>query len=233
MTLYKGSQQIRDIGNFGVFYGNNPIRQIFKGSELVYQYHPFEPQSIIINKSESITVEHSLPQGRYYVEVVGAGGSGKYRQGGYFAMVYAGGSGARFSAEISVKGDNHTISMVCGAGGQRADGGNSSFSIDGVTVATGGGGKRGWPDSSPTQIGYGGTVSSNTNIPNVVFSSVTSLNGNTGQHSDNAGTSKKYGGASVASTGTYGKGADASSSTAGSGVAGNNGWIFLKYLGAI
>lgn len=78
VALYKGNAKIRDIGNFGVFYGNNPIRQVFKGSELVYQYHPFEPQSIIINKSESITVEHSLPQGRYYVECVGGGGGSSY-----------------------------------------------------------------------------------------------------------------------------------------------------------
>lgn len=227
--IYKGNAKIRDIGNFGVFYGNNPIRQVFKGSELVYQYHPFEPQSIIINKSESITVEHDLPQGRYYVECVGGGGRGKYGQAGWFAQVGTGGSGARFSANMQVTG-NHSLKMVCGVTSKTSSGTASTLTIDNILVANAGGGVG---TDGGGRGGVGGTVSSNTSVSGITFSNVVNRNGNNGNYNGDAGHSTVKGAASVASTGNYGASSDANTGNAAHGVAGVNGWIYLKYLGAI
>ena len=97
MPIYKGSQQIQKIGSFGVYKGSQAIRKIYKGSELVYLYSPFEPEDILINFSESKTVTQALPQGQYYVEIVGGGGRGSYGQAGYWQERYGGGSGSRSS----------------------------------------------------------------------------------------------------------------------------------------
>jgi hypothetical protein len=39
MTLYKGSQKIKDTNSYGVYKGSTPIGAIFKGSEKVYMFH--------------------------------------------------------------------------------------------------------------------------------------------------------------------------------------------------
>lgn len=36
MTLYKGSQKIRDTGDYGVYHGSEPIGAIYHGNDLVY-----------------------------------------------------------------------------------------------------------------------------------------------------------------------------------------------------
>jgi hypothetical protein len=36
MTLYKGSQKIKDTNSYGVYKGSTPIGAIYKGSQKVY-----------------------------------------------------------------------------------------------------------------------------------------------------------------------------------------------------
>lgn len=43
--IYKGNAKIKDTGSFGVYKGSQAIRKIYKGSELVYLYSPFEPEA--------------------------------------------------------------------------------------------------------------------------------------------------------------------------------------------
>lgn len=216
MTLYKGSQQIKDTGSFGVYKGSQAIRKIYKGSELVYLYSPFNPNTVLIYYSSSTTQSRSLPQGQYYVEVVGAGGVDAYGQEGYWARRRGGASGARFSATIDVTGDNHTISMTCGA----SYGASSTLNIDGVTVATAGGG------GNYTNVG---TVSTNLSVSGVSFSGTTSINGNAGQETYvYGGGGSPSGGASVSSLGNYGHGQ--SNNPQGQYT---NGVIYLKFIKAI
>lgn len=229
MTLYKGNSKIKDRGSFGVYAGSQPIYSIYKGSELVYQWNPYDPGEAVINRSDGSTVTMTIKRGLYYVEVVGAGGAAKHMQINQYAFINAGGSGARFSANINFLGDI-TITMSCGAAGQTTDGGDSTLAINGNLIATAGGGKRGWPDKN--EIGYGGTVTANPTATGVVFSNVTTINGNEGDHTSSAGSRTIEGGASVASQGTYGKGASANWHDAPHGKAGENGWIYLKYIGA-
>jgi len=214
--LYKGSQKIQDTGSYGVYKGSQAIRKIYKGSELVYLYSPFEPNTVLINYSSGTTQSRSLPQGQYYVEVVGAGGMDAYGQEGYWARRQGGASGARFSATIDVTGDNHTISMTCGA----SYGVASTLNIDGVTVATARGG------GTYTNVG---TVSTNLNVSGVSFSGTTSRNGNAGQETYvYGGGGSPSGGASVSSLGNYGHGQ--SNNPQGQYT---NGVIYLKFIKAI
>lgn len=214
--IYKGNDKIQDTGSFGVYKGSQAIRKIYKGSELVYLYSPFEPNEVLISESSGITKTISLPQGKYYVEVVGAGGIDAYGQEGYWARRRGGASGARFSATIDVTGDNHTISMTCGA----SYGASSTLNIDGVTVATARGG------GNYTDVG---TVSTNLNVLGVSFSGTTSKNGNAGEETYvYGGGGSPSGGASVSSLGNYGHGQ--SNNPQGQYT---NGVIYLKFVEAI
>lgn len=228
VSLYHGSNKIRDRSEFGVYCGNQPIYSIFKGSQLVYQYHPFEPEEALVNQTSG-TKTITIPRGLYYLEVVGGGGWGNSGDAGYTTGSAGGGSGARFSANISIY-DDITLVFSCGeaGSGSSVNGGVSTLTINGTTVCTCGGGVYGNPYY---QTGVGGTVTSNTSISGVAFSNVTNRNGNDGARSDNTTWGwVAQGGASVASTGTYGQGASSSRSAGASGSV--SGWIYLKYVGA-
>ena len=217
--IYKGNTKIQDTGSFGVYKGSQAIRKIYKGSELVYLYSPFEPEDILINFSESKTVTQSLPQGQYYVEIVGGGGRGSYGQAGYWQERYGGGSGSRWSATINVTGENHTISMSCGGGVGQA----STLDIDSVRVATAGGG------GTPTA---GSVTAGSTSIANVAFSDIVSRNGNQGAYTFTVEGTSTGNAASVASQGQYGQGA-ASGNGIGQDYNRKLGWIYLKFIKAI
>lgn len=219
MTLHKGSQKIQNIGRFGVYKGSQAIRKIYKGSELVYLYSPFEPEDILINFSESKTVTQALPQGQYYVEIVGGGGRGSYGQAGYWQERYGGGSGSRWSATITVTKDNHTIKMECGGG----VGSPSKLTIDDILVATAGGG------GTPTA---GSVTAGSTTITNIAFSDITSLSGNQGRYTFTVEGTYTGNAASVASQGQYGQGAG-SGNGYGEDYNRRLGWIYLKFIKAI
>lgn len=218
VSLYHGDNKIKDRTNYGVYKGSKAIRQIYKGSELVYQYHPYDPDEVLINVSASQTVTHALPQGQYYVEIVGAGGTGSYGQAGYWQERYGGGSGARFSATLNVKGDEHSLTMVCGGG----VGSNSTLTIDNVLVATARGG------GTPTA----GTVTSDLVVSDVTFSNVVSRNGNQGNRTFTVEGTYTGNAASVASQGNYGQGAG-SGNGYGQDYNRKIGWIYLKYIGVL
>jgi len=219
MTLYKGSQKIQDTGSYGVYKGSQAIRKIYKGSELVYLYSPFEPEEVLISESSGITKTISLPQGKYYVEIVGGGGRGSYGQAGYWQERYGGGSGSRWSATVTVTKDNHTIKMECGGG----VGSPSKLTIDDTLVATAGGG--GTPTAGSVTVG-------STTITNIAFSDITSLSGNQGGYTFTVEGTSTGNAASVASQGQYGQGA-ASGNGIGEDYNRRLGWIYLKFIKAI
>jgi hypothetical protein len=217
--IYKGNAKIKDTGSFGVYKGSQAIRKIYKGSELVYLYSPFEPEEVLINFSESKTVTQALPQGKYYVEIVGGGGTGSYGQAGYWQERYGGGSGARWSATVTVTNDNHTIKMECGGG----VGSPSKLTIDDTLVATAGGG------GTPTA---GSVTAGSTSITNIAFSDITSRSGNQGGYTFTVEGTSTGNASSVASQGQYGQGA-ASSNSVGTDYNRKLGWIYLKFIEAV
>lgn len=217
--IYKGNAKIQDTGSYGIYHGSTPIRKVYHGSELEYIYSPYSPDDVLINFSESKTVTQALPQGQYYVEIVGGGGKGSYGQAGYWQERYGGGSGSRWSATINVTGENHTISMSCGGGVGQA----STLDIDTVRVATAGGG------GTPTA---GSVTAGSTSIANVAFSDVVSRNGNGGNRTFTVDGTYTGNAASVASQGQYGQGAG-SGNGYGEDYNRRLGWIYLKFIKAI
>ena len=171
--------------------------------------------SQIINYSETITQNATIGSGRYYIEIVGAGGRGSYGQAGYWQERYGGGSGARWSAVIEVSG-SHIVSMTCGG----SLGSSSTLTIDGVLVATAGGG------GTPTA---GAVTAGNTSITGVTFSSIESKAGNQGGYTFTVEGTSTGNAASVASRGTYGQGS-ASGNGIGEAYNWKAGWIYLQFI---
>jgi hypothetical protein len=217
--IYKGNAKIQDTGAYGIYHGSTPIRKVYHGSELEYIYSPYSPDDVLINFSESKTVTQALPQGKYYVEIVGGGGTGSYGQAGYWQERYGGGSGARWSATVTVTNDNHTIKMECGGG----VGSPSKLTIDDTLVATAGGG------GTPTA---GSVTAGSTSITNIVFSDITSRSGNQGGYTFTVEGTSTGNAASVASQGQYGQGA-ASGNGIGQDYNRKLGWIYLKFVEAV
>ena len=88
---YHGSNLIKRI-----YAGSNRIKRVYQGSTLVWNLHPYEPNTVIYESSTGgASSTLSLPEGLYQVICVGGGGGGaaSYRtaQGG--AKSAGGGSG--------------------------------------------------------------------------------------------------------------------------------------------
>lgn len=207
--IYINGQEIGD-----VYVGSQAVDEIYNGSQLVYSSAPFEPNTVLINTSGSTSQTRDLPKGYYYVEIIGCGGTDAYGQEGYFARRRGGASGARFSANMQVSG-NHTLAVSGGS----SYGSSSVLTIDGTRVATAGGG------GNYTSVG---TVNiGSTSIAGVVFSNVTSVNGNAGQETYvYGGGGSPSGGATVSTLGNYGHGQ--SNNPTGQYT---NGIVYLKYIG--
>lgn len=217
-SLYKGNTKIKDRTNYGVYKGSTPIYSIFKGSQVVYQFHPYNPNDVLVNITSG-TSSITLPRGTYYIEIVGAGGAGSWVDiYGYTWFSAAGGAGGRFSCNLSTK-TSVTLDCTCGV----ITGGASYIDIGSTRIATANGGGNGSPNDHG---GYGGTVTYTTPT-GITLSNVSTVTGNNGTMATAGGST---GGASVATSGTYGKGANAS--YGGGDGSQQNGWVYIKYVGA-
>lgn len=191
MTLYKGSQQIRDTGAYGVYKGSQPIDAIYKGSQLVYLHEYYEPQTTLVEISNGNTQTITLPDGVYQIYIAGGGGNvANWGAGGYLWSA-GGGSGGAVEG-MFYNPETASFTFTAGAANQ-----NSTATRAGATIITcnkGGNGGQGGG-------GAGGTASF-TGITNV---SLVARNGNTGGNvqlgTDRAGgdsvSSKKWGSGTV------------------------------------
>jgi len=171
----------------------------------------------IVNISATATTTIELNAGNeYYVEIVGGGGRGSYGQAGYWQERYGGGSGSRFSANLSVSSGNHTMVLVCGGG----IGSPSTLTIDGVLVATAGGG--GTPSAGVVSYDISG-------VSGIEFSDIVAKNGNGGNRTFDVGGAYTGNAASVASQGQYGQGAG-SGNGYGEDYNRRIGWTYLQAL---
>lgn len=180
---------------------------------------------ISVSQSSAVTKTTTLGAGTEgWIEIVGSGGAGHARDVGYSISGASGGSGGRFSANFVLTADT-TFSLTLGAQSSGGDGNASILSINGNTVATAGGGTQGVAYYGP--VGAGGTTTSNTSVAGVTFSNVSNISGNDGEKFDGGNWNNwAYGGASVATSGDYGKGGD--SNRHNTTINGNAGVIFLK-----
>ena len=136
MTIYHGGNKIKSDNEFGVFYGNRAIKKIYKGSTLVY-----EVGTIFEATSGSKTV--TLPEGNYYLILVGGGGgagqvTGNVSEGG------PGGSGACVKLKVHLMPGTYTLNGAAAGitGYDGTAGGTASIILNGTTLASAGGGGR-------------------------------------------------------------------------------------------
>ena len=134
-SLYKGSNKIKDRGSYGVYAGSQPIEQIYKGSDLVYQFMPYDPDTVLFNDGNKtdLTFGISLMKGLYRIKLVGAGDAAS---SGYYYWP-AGNRGSLIDCKIRITSTTN-LSVVCGNGGASwgGQGGSSILSLNNQTAIT-------------------------------------------------------------------------------------------------
>ena len=98
--LYYANNKIRDVTDYGVYASSRAIKAIYHGSDLVYQFNAYNPNTVLANTSGQSTFTVTLKPGVYYVEITGGGGGGGgtvYSQG---MWSNSGGSGASVYGEF-------------------------------------------------------------------------------------------------------------------------------------
>lgn len=82
MTLYVGGSKILEKGTAisGIYYGSTPIKKIYNGSQLVYNYiqNPYNPNEVLIEQqctdtATDLTWSKTLYPGTYELTLVGSG----------------------------------------------------------------------------------------------------------------------------------------------------------------
>ena len=79
MTIYVENTLIRYIKNTGVYYGSQPISKVYKGSQLVYEYSPYDDNTEVYYGSPA-TFSSILKKGVYQI-ALGAGQCGYWLSG--------------------------------------------------------------------------------------------------------------------------------------------------------
>lgn len=228
---YKGSTFIKKI-----YAGANRIKRVYKGSTLVWNLHPYEPNTTVYESSTGgATTTLSLEAGLYRVICIGAGGGGS---GGYNPAAGAkstgGGSGSGFNCVFNLSKGNYAIAVGSGgtthsSAGTTSNGGNGGNSRFGTSYAYGGGGsytKNSYTDSEHT-VGSGGSA------PTITYTRTsTTLNssGNNGSYASGMYDATGAGGAAVYSS--YGKGGQvgAHKDSATTTTNGASGYVKVVYI---
>lgn len=211
VALYHGSKKIRDRSSYGIYKGSTPIKAIYKGSTLVYQYQPYDPSTVLVNTAGEATKTLTLQPGVYYVEVTGGGGRSSISTPSFPTSWFTcgGGSGASVYGEFYLPTARSVTLYVA------PERGISYMNIAGTRIITANPGGSNY-DNAPGGTGSINTANIITNI------SVTSHTGNAGKASFGAGGTA---GASVSPRG-WGKGGSPNNLNL---VVGGAGGIYLQY----
>ena len=215
MSIHKGSSLIRESGSYGVYHGSTPIKSIYKGSTLIYNFSSYTPGQVLFESATPGTYSLNIEsQTTLYVVLVGAGGGGSSCHYALWERGRNGGQGSMISGNISINAGSYSITIGAAGVGQRlVDNGGSAYGTDGGSTTflgnTAAGGKgsgahTGWYDGGSDWGGDGGAAT-------VVTSGLTGSNG------ANYSTASKYG--------SYGGGGIGNASTAGNG---QNGYVLIK-----
>lgn len=194
MTVYKGSSKIRDRGTFGVYKGSIPIKRIYKGSQLVYQFESYDPSSTLVNVTNGQSVTVTLKKGVYQLYAAGGGGGASQWGSGGYIWSRGGCSGGAVEGLFYL---SEPKTVVCSAatptgGGAGSTPTNTTISIDGVNAVTCEGGRNGHDSQGG---GTGGVASFTEALGSVSCVATTGLN--SGSLGSTAGShsvsSKKWG----------------------------------------
>lgn len=167
MVLYKDNKQIRDSSEYGVYYGFTPIQEIYKGSQLIYQYEPYEPKTVIIDTVQADSImsfTHTLPKGVYKISMIGTAG---YTHSHYYVgwTYYHGSTGG--IVEVEYYSDGVTpITFTIDPNATTSASGHTTLSVNENVIIQASGGA----DSR------GANGNSNTDIPNIIVEDSNILN---------------------------------------------------------
>ena len=197
-----------------------PIAAVYNGSNLIYQYNSYTPETIILNTATAGTYTVTLKRGQYYIALTGAGGRAN---GGYYYACFqnSGGSGGTVAGNFYVDTDT-TVTVVVGAG-QSGKGNASTLSVgstqmiyaDGGNYCHANGSCSGNTGGSANSINLSGKLS-NINLKAIV--------GNNGVYN----TGKAQGAYSNDPiSNTRGQGATSNDCNIVNGVAGG---VYIKYI---
>ena len=224
----------------GIYCGSDRIYRVYNGSDLVWQ--TYKVGQVVFESGIANTYSLSLATGGVYrITIVGAGGGGcgnGANGSSYSAATGAAGGGLIIDAALT-KG---TLSIVVGAGGTGAGGGDyqgpaagtggdSSVSKGGTVIGscTGGTGGRAWFRGG-WQLGVGGSPTSGAYIVNTT-TSVSGSSGDGGNWNGHVYT------CDVPIAGIpYGNGGEAmgrGDSYAYIGANGSNGYVKIEFIGPL
>ena len=171
MTIYKAKRKISDRGSFGVYIGSQPVKRIYKGSQLVYKYESYDPDSVIVDLTNGQSSTITLKKGVYKLWITGGGGTGGTHYIDHYAFTTSGGSGATWEGTIKLASD---ITLVAYSAGNNED---SYLDFNGSRILTAGGGREATYRHS---IRQGGTLTLAGGWSSYVVTTNKSVNGNNG-----------------------------------------------------
>ena len=220
MSLYIGNKKVADTSTYGLWIGGSKIKQAYLGSQLVYKYNSYSPETVLLNTATAGTYNTTLKKGKYYIALTGAGGraSGGYY---YFCFQNSGGSGGTIAGNFYVNKDT-TVTVVVGAG-KDGKGNVSTLSVgstqmmyaDGGNYCHANGGCSGNTGGSSNSFNLSG------NLSNVSLSAIA---GNNGAYDLNQAQGA-YSNDPISNT--RGRGATSSACTV---QIGNAGGVYIKYV---
>ena len=173
MVLYKDNKKIQDIAEYGIYYGNMPIKEVYKGSQLVYEYNSYIPNTIIIDTVQAaskMSFTHTLPKGVYKISMIGT--AGYTHSHFYVAWTYYHGSTGGI-VEVEYYSDGITpITFTIDPNATTSASGHTTLSVNEnvIVQASGGADARGANGNSNTDIAN--IISEDSNILNVITNKV-------------------------------------------------------------
>lgn len=187
MPLYLGSEKVKDRTSPGLYVSSSKILKAYLGSDLVYQFETYNPDTVLSTVTNGNTYSTTLGPGVYQLHITGGGGNyGAWAYGGY-PWAAGGGSGATWEGIFYISTSMEFV--MFGAGARAA----SYMNLGGVRMITanaGGGGGMGGG-------GGGGSISVAADFSSYVVSTSVSRNGNAGAGTTFGGS--QTGGASTSS----------------------------------
>ena len=73
-SIYIENEKVRNTNNYGVYFGSTPCKQVYYGSNLVYQFESYTPSSRLTYSSPN-SYSSVLPVGVYKIALCGAKGN--------------------------------------------------------------------------------------------------------------------------------------------------------------
>lgn len=168
MTLYIGSNKIKDRSSTGLYIDNSKIIKAYLGSELVYQFESYNPGTVLSTVTNGNTYSATLGPGVYQLHITGGGGGYANWGAGGYPWAAGGGSAATWEGTF-YNPISQNITLYAGAA--EAD---SYMNLGGTRMITAGRGGHAGVDSG----GAAGTLTVGSTL-NIVSTSK-STNGNRG-----------------------------------------------------